>query len=207
RRGGAHRVPRERHGVPRGDGRPRPVRAAVPRLRRPGPADRPRRERDELLRPVPDRRPGAGGPGALAAPARRLAADARGARGAPGFPAESAAAGRAPPPFAGAPTVRGARESPCRGDRPREPAARAGRAGKPGSVPLAPVECADRPRPAWAVEVPCFVVRADLTLGRAGREHRRRRKLVTGARTICHTMSPWRRPAPYRDEFICPAMW
>ena len=47
-------------------GRPRTLRRAVPGLRRPGPAYRPRRSRDQLLRALPDRRQALGRPRAVA---------------------------------------------------------------------------------------------------------------------------------------------
>ena len=47
-------VPREGHRVPPGDGGARQVRAAVPRLRRAGAAHSLRRQRDQLLRALPD---------------------------------------------------------------------------------------------------------------------------------------------------------
>src|SRR5262249_19779903 len=64
--------------VPQGDGGARQVQAAVPGVRRAGPAHRVRRQRDELLRALPDRRPAAGGSRAVAAAQGRLAEDARG---------------------------------------------------------------------------------------------------------------------------------
>ena len=73
-RGGRRRVSRARHRVPAGDGGARPIRAAVPRLRRAGPAHRLRGERMQLLRALPDRRGRPRGPRALAAPAQELAA-------------------------------------------------------------------------------------------------------------------------------------
>jgi formamidopyrimidine-DNA glycosylase len=48
------------------DGGARSLQAAVPRLRCAGAAHRPRRERDELLRALPDRRPAARRPRAVA---------------------------------------------------------------------------------------------------------------------------------------------
>ena len=65
----ARGFPGEGHGVPRGDGGARPLRQAVPRLRRAGAAHRLRRERGELLRDLPDRRQAAGRPRAVAAAA------------------------------------------------------------------------------------------------------------------------------------------
>ncbi len=50
------RVPGEGHRVPAGDGRARPVRQALPGLRRAGAAHRLRRQRDQLLPALPDRR-------------------------------------------------------------------------------------------------------------------------------------------------------
>ena len=71
---GRRRLPREGDRVSRRDGRPWPVQAALPRLRRAGAADRLRRQRVQLLRAVPDRRPAAGRPLAVAAAEGRLAA-------------------------------------------------------------------------------------------------------------------------------------
>ena len=67
-----------------GHGRPRPLRPAVPGLRRAGPAHRLRDERGELLQPLPDRRPAAVGSGAVAAAQGGLAAHAGRAGVAPG---------------------------------------------------------------------------------------------------------------------------
>ncbi len=67
RRRGGGGLPGEGDRVPGGDGRPRQVRKAVPRLRHEGPADRVRRERGELLPDLPDRRKAACGPRAVAA--------------------------------------------------------------------------------------------------------------------------------------------
>src|SRR5438552_16231476 len=69
-------VPGTGHRVPRGDGGARPLSAALAGMRGPGSAHRPRRERDELLPALPDRRPTARRPRAVATPARRLAAHA-----------------------------------------------------------------------------------------------------------------------------------
>src|SRR5438046_2816776 len=82
---GRRRVPGGRHGVQRGDGGPQALWQAVSGVRRARPADRPRRERDELLRGVPDGRPTPRRPRALTAASRGLAADARGAGGAEGY--------------------------------------------------------------------------------------------------------------------------
>ena len=57
-------------------------RAAVPGVRRADPAHRARGEREQLLRTVPDRGPGAGRPVALTAPEGHLAEADRGTRGA-----------------------------------------------------------------------------------------------------------------------------
>ena len=67
------RLAGEGDGVPSGDGRARPLRPAVPRLRRAGAAHRPRRQRDELLRALPDRRQGARRSGAVAPAQEQLA--------------------------------------------------------------------------------------------------------------------------------------
>src|SRR3989442_860153 len=64
----------EGHGVPGGIRRTRPLPAAVPRVRVTGAADPLREQRGELLRPLSDRRAVAGGPGAVGALERRLAA-------------------------------------------------------------------------------------------------------------------------------------
>ena len=66
-------VPGEGHRVPSRDGRARPLPRAVSRVRLARAAHRPRRERDELLRALPDRRPAARRPRALAPAPRRLA--------------------------------------------------------------------------------------------------------------------------------------
>ena len=68
------RLSRKGHRVPRRDGGARPLQAAVPGLRVAGAADRLRRERVQLLREVPDRRPAARRPVAVAAAEGRLAA-------------------------------------------------------------------------------------------------------------------------------------
>ena len=77
RRGG-RRISREGDGVPRGDGRARPLQAAVPGVRKAGAADRLRVERVQLLRGVPDQRPAARRPLAVAPAEGRLASTARG---------------------------------------------------------------------------------------------------------------------------------
>src|SRR5439155_26311058 len=61
----------------------RALRQAVSRLRPPRAAYRPRRERDELLRPLPDGGQAHGRPCPLAPLPGRLASHARGAGGAP----------------------------------------------------------------------------------------------------------------------------
>src|SRR5713226_7052930 len=81
-RGGQRQVSGKGHGLPRRDGGAWQVRATVPALRDEGAADPVRVERDELLPAVPDRRQAAGGSGALAIAARRLAANAGGIRSA-----------------------------------------------------------------------------------------------------------------------------
>ena len=67
-------IPRKGHRVPRGDGRPRPLRPALSPLRREGPAHPLRIERDELLRSLPDRRQTSRRPRPLAPAASGLAA-------------------------------------------------------------------------------------------------------------------------------------
>ena len=73
RRETGEKLSREGDGVPRGDGGARPVREAVPGVRRAGAADPVRRQRDQLLRAVPDRGKVAGGPGDVAVAQGRLA--------------------------------------------------------------------------------------------------------------------------------------
>lgn len=75
------RLPREGHRVPGRDGGPRPIPAALPGLRRPRPAHRVCRERDPLLRHLPDRRPPARRSRPVPAAQERLASHARGTRG------------------------------------------------------------------------------------------------------------------------------
>ena len=67
------RLSREGDRVPRRDGGARPLQAAVPGLRHAGAADRLRRQRVQLLRALPDRRPAARRPLAVAAAEGRLA--------------------------------------------------------------------------------------------------------------------------------------
>src|SRR6266849_1905073 len=55
-RGGRGRAPREGHRISRGHGGARPLWQALPGLRRAGAAHRVRRERNQLLRALPDRR-------------------------------------------------------------------------------------------------------------------------------------------------------
>src|SRR5947209_1954436 len=81
RGGGASELPREGHGLPRGDGRAWPIRQAVPRLRLARAANRVRRERIELLRDLPDGRETSGRSRAVTALEGGLAEDARGAGG------------------------------------------------------------------------------------------------------------------------------
>ncbi len=76
------RLAGEGDGVPLWDGGARAVPAAVPGVRRAGAADPLRRQRDRLLRPLPDRGQAAGGPRPVAAAQGRLAALARRAGGA-----------------------------------------------------------------------------------------------------------------------------
>src|SRR5206468_2876900 len=64
---------------PPGDGGPRALRPALPRVRRAGAADRLRGKRGELLPHVPDRWEAPGGPIPLPPVQARLAADAPGA--------------------------------------------------------------------------------------------------------------------------------
>src|SRR5258705_2557711 len=80
---GGRRLPGGRHGVPRGHGRARALRTAVSGVRVARAADRLRRQRDQLLRGLPDRRSAPGRPRAVTPPQAGLAADARGARRAP----------------------------------------------------------------------------------------------------------------------------
>jgi formamidopyrimidine-DNA glycosylase len=61
------------HGLPSRDGGARPLRPALPRLRRAGAAHRPRRQRDPLLRALPDQRQGARRPRPVAAAQGQLA--------------------------------------------------------------------------------------------------------------------------------------
>src|SRR5439155_4015389 len=77
-RGGRRRLPGKGDRLPRRDGRPRALPQAVSRLRLTRAAHRLWRERDQLLRALPDGRRAAGGPLALAAPQGRLAAEPRG---------------------------------------------------------------------------------------------------------------------------------
>ena len=90
-------VSREGDRLPAGDGRARQVRRAVPRLRDESPAHRLRRQRDELLPDVPDRRQAPGGPLPVAPPPRRLAEEPRGDGGAEGRERPSGAARHSPP--------------------------------------------------------------------------------------------------------------
>ena len=76
------RVPREGHRVPARDGGARQVRQALPGLRHAGAAHPLRRQRDQLLPALPDRRPAARRPLASRACSRRLADDDRRARAA-----------------------------------------------------------------------------------------------------------------------------
>ncbi len=76
----AQSLPREGHRLPPGDGRPRPLPAAVPALRVTYPAHPLRRQRDQLLPRLPDRRQSPRRPLALPPARRRLATHARRAR-------------------------------------------------------------------------------------------------------------------------------
>ena len=71
-------LPDEGHRLPPRNGRPRPLRPTLSRLRLARPAHRPRRERIQLLRHVPDRRQGPRRPRAVAAVEGRLAPHDRG---------------------------------------------------------------------------------------------------------------------------------
>ncbi len=71
------RFSREGDGLSCRDGGPRPLQEAVSRLRCAGPADRLRRQRVQLLRPVPDRRPRPGRSIVVALAEGRLAAKHR----------------------------------------------------------------------------------------------------------------------------------
>ena len=62
-------------------GRPRQVPATLPGVQRPDPAHRPRREREQLLRPLPDRRAGTCRPVVVPAAQGRLAEADRGVGG------------------------------------------------------------------------------------------------------------------------------
>ena len=72
-RAGGRRLPRGRDRVPAGDGGARPLPPAVPGVRLAGAAHRARRERDQLLRALSDRRAAARGPRAVAPAQGRLA--------------------------------------------------------------------------------------------------------------------------------------
>src|SRR5579863_6621214 len=71
------RVPGKGDGVPEGDGRSWALRNALPAVRGESSANPLRRQRDELLCPMPDGRAFAGRPGVLAIAAAGLAALAR----------------------------------------------------------------------------------------------------------------------------------
>ena len=71
------RFPEKVTAFPRRDGRPWPLRPAMPALRHAHPTNPLRRQRNELLPYLPDRRQTPRRPGALAPAAGRLAADAR----------------------------------------------------------------------------------------------------------------------------------
>ena len=71
------RVSRKGHRVSPRDGRPRPLSPAMPAMRHQGPAHPLRQQRNQLLREVPDGRPPARRPRALAPDARGLAAHRR----------------------------------------------------------------------------------------------------------------------------------
>jgi formamidopyrimidine-DNA glycosylase len=73
----SRRLAREGDRIPPADGGARPLQIAVPRLRCAGAAHRPRRERDELLRALPDRRPAARRPRAVAPAEGELAEEHR----------------------------------------------------------------------------------------------------------------------------------
>ena len=75
--------PGEGHGLPPGHGGARPLSAAVPGVRHAGAAHRLRRQRGQLLRHLPDRRPAARRSVAVAPPQGGLAAHARGTGAAP----------------------------------------------------------------------------------------------------------------------------
>src|SRR5439155_3447486 len=92
---GGHELSREGHRLPRGYGRPRPLRAAVPGLWRARPADRPCGERDELLSPLPDGGTAPRRPRALPAPPGGLAPHAGRTGGAPRSGWGAGAAGHA----------------------------------------------------------------------------------------------------------------
>ena len=71
-------IPRESDRLPQGNGGPWPLPRTVPALRCAGPAHRLRRERVQLLRALPDRRPAARRPCPLAPAEEGLAEDGRG---------------------------------------------------------------------------------------------------------------------------------
>ncbi len=73
RRGHRRGLPRQGHRVPPGVRHPRPVRGAVPGLRHPDPAHPLRRQRDQLLPPLPDRRQAPRRPEPVTAAEGRLA--------------------------------------------------------------------------------------------------------------------------------------
>jgi len=77
---GRGRIPGESHGVPHRHGGARSLRAAVPGMRSAGAAHPLRRQRDQLLRALPDRRPAAGRSRAVAPAEAGLAAQHRRAR-------------------------------------------------------------------------------------------------------------------------------
>src|SRR5258706_14461459 len=82
-------LPGESHRLPSRLRRPRPLRKTMSRLRHPDPAHRLLRKRNELLRPLPDRRQTPPRPRAIKTAAQRLAEADRGVGrrvGLAGFP-------------------------------------------------------------------------------------------------------------------------
>src|SRR5205823_12242957 len=140
--GGGRGLSGRRDGVPARHGGARALRQGVPGVRGAGAADRLRRERDQLLRALPDRRPDARRPLALAAAPFRLAEDARRAGGAaaayfsslnwglrgPARGPEHAGSRGAPRLRRGAPNIGGASRARSGPPNTRDPEARHGSA-------------------------------------------------------------------------------
>ena len=66
-------LPRKSHSLPQRHGRPRPLRTTLPHLRPAHPAHPLRRQRNQLLRPMPDQRQSPRRPQPLPSPGQRLA--------------------------------------------------------------------------------------------------------------------------------------